>query len=382
MGGAVTISPVVMVVPWVAVTVKPKAWENSVDIVFNAVDKDTFVHNVLIMLARETCLGYFRGHGLTGEDVKPQLYNYCRNKQSGSIIQKCSGCNLVKYCNNVCQKKHWQQHKAICHAAQVLSNVSEKNSRPTSFVTHLTPKRSSKLAKLVGNRCTIKCKLNALSVEALWDTGAQDSILLEQFLRRRFPGTKLRNISELIDCKLDLTAANGTCIPYKGFVELEFRLKDEQDPILVPFLVTSDDISLPLVGYNVIELCIKSGMTNPELACVFPCVSLNDVNNLRDIIEDNVDTDLCAVRTNTKDCLIKSAQCSQISCRINHGPIDSEIPVLFEPEENEELPYGLVVSESLLSLKPGKSSVVKFEVKNVSKHAIVLPKRTFLGRIQ
>ena len=80
--------------------------------------------------------------------------------------------------------------------------------------------------------------------------------------------------------------------------------------------------------------------------------------------------------------MIKSGQCSQISCRVNHGPIDSEILVLFEPEENEELPYGLVVSESLLSLKPGKSSVVKFEVKNVSKHAIVLPKRTFLGRIQ
>ena len=282
----------------------------------------------------------------------------------------------------MCQKRNWQQHKAICHAAQVLSNVSEKNFRPTSFVTHLTPKRSSKLAKLVGNRCAIKCKLNALSVEALWDTGAQVSIHSEQFLRRRFPGTKLRNISELIDCKLDLTAANGTRIPYKGFVELEFRLKDEQDPILVPFLVTSDDISLPLVGYNVIELCIKSGMTNPELACVFPCASLNDVNNLRDIIEDNVDTDLCAVRTNKKECLIKSGQCSQISCRVNHGPIDSEIPVLFKPEENEELPYGLVVSESLLSLKPGKSSVVKFEVKNVSKHAIVLPKRKFLGRIQ
>ena len=123
-------------------------------------------------------------------------------------------------------------------------------------------------------------------------------------------------------------------------------------------------------------------MTNPELACVFPRASLNDVNNLRDIIEDNVDTDLCAVRTNKKDCLIKSGQCSQISCRVNHGPIDSEIPVLFDPEENEELPYGLVVSESLLSLKPGKSSVVKFEVKKVSKHAIVLPKRTFLGRIQ
>ena len=103
---------------------------------------------------------------------------------------------------------------------------------------------------------------------------------------------------------------------------------------------------------------------------------------MRHIIKDNVDTGLCAVHTNKKDCLINSGQCSQISCRINHGPINSEISVLFEPEENEELPCGLVVSESLLSLKPGKSSVVKFEVKNMSKHNIILPKQTFLGRIQ
>ena len=64
------------------------------------------------------------------------------------------------------------------------------------------------------------------------------------------------------------------------------------------------------------------------------------------------------------------------------GPIDSEIPVIFEPDENPDLPYGLVVSESLFSLKPGKSSVIKFQVKNITKHDIVLPKRTVLGRIQ
>ena len=67
---------------------------------------------------------------------------------------------------------------------------------------------------------------------------------------------------------------------------------------------------------------------------------------------------------------------------INHGPIDSEIPILFEPEENSDLPYGLVVSESLFSLKPGKSNVIKFRVKNITNHNIVLPKRTVLGRIQ
>ena len=295
---------------------------------------------------------------------------------------KCSGCNLVQYCNKSCQKKHWRSHKIICNAAQTLSKMSDKNVKPSTFVTHLTPKQSSQIAKLVGKRCTINCKLDGISIEALWDTGAQVSIISEQFLRRHFPSAKLRNISELLDCELDLTAANGTPIPYKGFIELTFQLKHEQDPIFVPFLVTTEDISLPLVGYNVIELCVKTGMTSPELACVFPSLTRDNVNSLFDIIDTSDDSDLCTVRTNKKQCLIKRGRCSQISCRINHGPIASEIPVIFEPEENPDLPNGLVVSESLFSLKPGKTSVVKFQVQNITKHDIVLPKRTVLGRIQ
>ena len=62
--------------------------------------------------------------------------------------------------------------------------------------------------------------LNGYSIYALWDTGAQVSIISEQFVRRHFRPEKLRNISELLDCELDLTAANGTPIPYKGFIEL------------------------------------------------------------------------------------------------------------------------------------------------------------------
>ena len=46
------------------------------------------------------------------------------------------------------------------------------------------------------------------------------------------------------------------------------------------------------------------------------------------------------------------------------------------------MPNGLVVSESLFSLKPGKVSTVKFQIQNITKHDIVLPKRTVLGRIQ
>ena len=123
-------------------------------------------------------------------------------------------------------------------------------------------------------------------------------------------------------------------------------------------------------------------MTSPELACVFPSLTRDDVNSLFDIVDTSDDSDFCTARTNKKQCLIKLGRCSQISSRINHGPIASEIPVIFEPEENTDLPNGLVVSESLFSLRPGKTSVVQFQVQNITTHDIVLPKRTTLGRIQ
>ena len=140
--------------------------------------------------------------------------------------------------------------------------------------------------------------------EALWDTAAQVSIISEQFLRRQFPGAKLRNISELLNWELDLTAANGTPIPYKCFIELTFKLKHEQEPIFVPFLVTTEDNSLLLVGYNVIELCVRTGMTSPELACVFLSLNRDNVNSLFDIIDTSDDSDFCTVQTNKKQCLI------------------------------------------------------------------------------
>ena len=94
-------------------------------------------------------------------------------------------------------------------------------------------------------------------------------------MRRHFPYAKLRNTSELMDCELDLTAN-----PYKGFIELAFRLKHKQDLIFFPYLVTTEGMSLPLVGYNVIELCIKTGMTSPELASLFQ--SLSDIIDTSD----------------------------------------------------------------------------------------------------
>ena len=84
------------------------------------------------------------------------------------------------------------------------------------FVSHLTPKKSQKFANLVGERCIINCNLDGKQIQALWDTGAQVSILSENFVRENFPSTKIKEISELLDCDLNVTAANGSSIPYLG----------------------------------------------------------------------------------------------------------------------------------------------------------------------
>eukprot|EP00112_Aurelia_sp_Birch-Aquarium-sp1_P003997 Seg1452.4 transcript_id=Seg1452.4/GoldUCD/mRNA.D3Y31 product="Retrovirus-related Pol polyprotein from transposon 17.6" pseudo=true protein_id=Seg1452.4/GoldUCD/D3Y31 len=202
------------------------------------------------------------------------------------------------------------------------------------------------------------------------------------FRDTNFPNVNLRDVSELIDCQLNVNAANGAEIPYKGWAEIEVKLTNMQEPIIVPFLVTSETIDVPLVGFNVIEEFMKSEMTDTELACVFPCVSSANINVLVDLIKINSETDLCIVKTSKRDRVVKQGQSLKIPCRLNHGPLEEETPVIFEPDENSELPNGLVAQEALMTIRPGKSSKVNVEIVNVSKHDIVIPKRSVIGRIE
>eukprot|EP00794_Sanderia_malayensis_P002016 gene2016-2293_t len=266
-------------------------------------------------------------------------------------------------------------------AAKTLSKYADQPEQNNRFVSHLTPKQVSSIAKLMGKRCTINCRLNEKHFTALWDTGAQVSILSEDFVKRNFPDTKLRHISELIDSEVTLTAANGENIPYKGWVEITFKLKNDGTSLVLPFLVTKEYIHLPLIGYNVIGECFIDGSTAQELTSVFPCVSSASVNSLIEFISRKRDPELCTVKTDKHDHTVKKGQTLKVSCRLNHGMIDSDTPVLFEPEENSRLQTGLSINDRLLTIKPGQATKIAFEIENTSKHDIVVPKRTLLGRI-
>ena len=182
---------------------------------------------------------------------------------------------MVYYCSTGCQKRHWSNHRELCEAIQ---NVPKPQGDPVKghgdgcdpsvFVSHITPKQHAAVARLVGRKCSVNCRLNDIKMTALWDTGAQVSVITEHFLKQQLPDSKIRDIDELPGVKTDLklTAANGTTIPYKGWVETRFRLSEKNEKeVSVPFLVTEKHLDHPIIGYNVIELLIKDNEKEPTL---------------------------------------------------------------------------------------------------------------------
>lgn len=67
---------------------------------------------------------------------------------------------------------------------------------------------------LVGERCIINCYLNDQKVKALWDTGAQVSLINSKYVKENFPNTEVRPLDTL----LHVTAANGSEIPFTALL--------------------------------------------------------------------------------------------------------------------------------------------------------------------
>lgn len=306
---------------------------------------------------------------------------------------------MVYYCSSWCQKKHWNEHQTLCKAIQGLSNSQGETNKglgdggdPDVFISHLTPKQQAAVARLVGRKCSVNCHLNDVKVEALWDTGAQVSIITEHLLKEELPDLEIRDINELLgmDSDLKLTAANGTSIPYKGWVEATFRLNGEEDKeVTVPFLVTQEYLEQPIIGYNVIELFVKDNDNRLNSSTVVQSISSSfrnmqekDAKQLINLVQTNNSHFFCEVKSTKRDIVIPRGTTSQLPCQANTGGVNTAIPVLFEPDEQSKWPQGLIVQETLTSIKKGKSTILELQISNSTKHDITLPKRRVLGRLQ
>ena len=273
---------------------------------------------------------------------------------------QCSKCNAVKYCSRACPRRHWPEHKVLCTAISHLSNkAGEKmqNHSDSTFVSHLTPQQHATVVGLVGKRCTVKGEINGHSSEVLLDTGAQVSIISNEFLRRNFPDVVVKVFSEFLNTKLSLTAANGSEIPYIGWVELNYRLSSCNNEMKVPFLVTEQYLDSPLIGFNVIEEIVKDSnedfALSQAVASSFTDLDSQTASVFVNFIQGLNQKELCSIKATKRDITIPANHSQRVTCRANTGPVERATPILFEPNEANPWPSVLEVCETLLSVKKG-----------------------------
>jgi hypothetical protein len=110
----------------------------------------------------------------------------------------------------------------------------------------------------------------------------------------------VRDISELLNGDLTVTAVNGCSIPYKGWVEVDLQIGDSEQELSVPFLVASEEMELPLIGFNAIEHLIKvNNLQGNEMATALVGVNVCDATALVDFVNRVNHDELCLVMNHT-----------------------------------------------------------------------------------
>ena len=95
------------------------------------------------------------------------------------MLKTCGKCGVVKYCCEMCQRRHYRSHKKICDAIYLLSNKQRKEVlKRGQYQANLTPKEQKTLIGLTGKQNVVKSYMNDKPVSILWDTGANISIII------------------------------------------------------------------------------------------------------------------------------------------------------------------------------------------------------------
>ncbi|XP_015249862.1 PREDICTED: uncharacterized protein LOC107097282 [Cyprinodon variegatus] len=178
----------------------------------------------------------------------PRKCRQCEQSNPEGKCTHCFKCGSSEHWAVGCRKKKDSTvnvNKIEVHIANVIDSVVPQKDMSLS-------KKQEKTAKLIGRRNLVQCNIGGVPVTALWDTGSQVSIVDLNWKREHLADAHFRSVSELLEeGMLDLSAANGTEIPYEGWVGVEFSLTENRDSeLLVPFLVSSQPMVKPIVGFN------------------------------------------------------------------------------------------------------------------------------------
>ncbi|KAL6483998.1 hypothetical protein MHYP_G00088710 [Metynnis hypsauchen] len=226
----------------------------------------------------------------------------------------------------------------------------------------------------------------------LLDIGAQVSIVGREWVKSMLPTVEVKSLDILLDEPLYVTAANGSHIPFDGWIEADLEILSRgrgKCSIQVPFLVSQSSLDCPLLGINVIGELIKgNGGATDSLslsALVSEILTLDeqDAKVVASAAQKSWEENLShcyMVRVGKQGVVIQPNQVQSIRCRVRAWPKGGVM--CFEPMADGGLPEGLEAWPVIIQIPSGATKVVEIPVQNVTKHSVYLPQHTILGLVE
>ncbi len=224
-------------------------------------------------------------------------------------------------------------------------------------------------------------------MRSLWDSGAQVSMVSREWQRRWLPNLAIRNIREILDKDLDLSAANGTAIPYDGWIEVSLEIDIDGTgarQLQVPMLVTPKQLDEPIIGYNIIHEVVINPNSYPRsshpIERAFGDIPSQTLKAILNVINDN-DAVLGAVKVGRENVVIPRGESVMVPCRVHTG-MPRPTAAVFEPGDSPEVPEGLILHHIAVEVPMSASFRLQIPVYNSTTHDITLCKRALLGTLQ
>ena len=319
------------------------------------------------------------------EAETPSTEACCVVCASTENVRRCSTCKATSYCSKKCQKDHREYHSVYCSAIADLYKIErEKYGNHTVRQGQVDFKMKKQMMKLVGEKPVLTCYLGGKQVEVLWDTGSMVSLVDREWVKEQFPEEKVYSVSEFLERDLHVRAANSTKIECDGVILLPFSLKgdDCEDGFMVPILVTKQKIAEPILGYNVIEHLVLEGSKEQRLALEtrLKCQKTGfKVEPLTALIQEKAaDPDFLTEVKTSAIVKVPAGHRVQIRCRVKAQGNDQKQTVYFSPVASDR-DDGITFSETVSTLKRGRTNYVYVDVLNVSKVDKVLNKGSVIG---
>lgn len=220
---------------------------------------------------------------------------------------------------------------------------------------------------MIGESNVSQIVIEGIETKGLIDTGSMVTTITEQFYNNMEPRPELLPLE---DFDLEITAANGTNIPYLGYIEVSIVFPFLQTcPLVVPVLVVPNkegSESVPcVVGTNVIRLCKENTLKGKYDS--FP--------QAWEAAFTTIGSDVVGVVKSTRRLVIQPNEVRTVTGILRkNGTIEAAVT---EPCSIDNYACRINVCPRLITAQGrGKTARVPVRVCNMSVKPIVIPPRT------